>query len=159
MFVQGTEYTVYGGEAFPKTTGIQDTDSQSGPKKTSQKTDDGLGKDAFFKILIAQLTHQDPLNPLQDRDFIAQMAQFTTVEQLANVAKVVEEMATVNKGTAVSYIGRNVSFYDEKGQLQAGKVEAVRFDEKKGVMLVLSDLSGISSKKIEIGMREVLAVA
>src|SRR5690625_5888226 len=41
-----------------------------------------LGKDEFLKILITQLQHQDPLNPMDDRDFISQMATFSSLEQM-----------------------------------------------------------------------------
>ncbi|MDL2316438.1 flagellar hook assembly protein FlgD [Desulfovibrio sp. OttesenSCG-928-A18] len=49
-------------------------------------------KDTFLKLLVAQLTHQDPLNPVEDTDFIAQLAQFTTVEELQNINKGVESI-------------------------------------------------------------------
>jgi len=44
-----------------------------------------MDKDAFLKILMTQLQHQDPMSPLQDKDFIAQMAQFSSVEQLGGL--------------------------------------------------------------------------
>ncbi|MCL1890228.1 MAG: flagellar hook assembly protein FlgD, partial [Desulfovibrionaceae bacterium] len=44
-------------------------------------------KDMFLKLLVAQLTHQDPLNPVEDKEFIAQLAQFTSVEELQNIGK------------------------------------------------------------------------
>lgn len=49
-------------------------------------------KDTFLKLLVAQLTHQDPLNPVEDKEFIAQLAQFTTVEELQNINKGVEDL-------------------------------------------------------------------
>jgi flagellar basal-body rod modification protein FlgD len=54
--------------------------------KTKDKDSTTLGKDDFLKILITQLQNQDPTQPLQDKEFIAQMAQFTSVEQLTNMA-------------------------------------------------------------------------
>ncbi len=45
-----------------------------------------LGQDAFLKLLITQLQHQDPLNPLDDQAFIAQLAQFSSLEKLTEMA-------------------------------------------------------------------------
>jgi len=62
-----------------------------------------LDKDAFIKLLLVQLQHQDPLNPMEDRDFIAQMAQFTSLEQMQNMN------AAYAKSQAYDMIGREVS--------------------------------------------------
>jgi flagellar basal-body rod modification protein FlgD len=54
---------------------------------TSFEEKNQLGKDAFLKILVTQLKNQDPLEPLKDREFIAQMTQFSSLEQLTNLGK------------------------------------------------------------------------
>ena len=45
----------------------------------------GMGKDAFLQLLVNQLRNQDPLNPVNDKEFLAQMAQFSTLEQMQNL--------------------------------------------------------------------------
>lgn len=51
-----------------------------------------LDKDAFLKLLTTQLANQDPLNPMEDREFIAQLAQFSSLEQMQNINKNIEIM-------------------------------------------------------------------
>jgi flagellar basal-body rod modification protein FlgD len=68
-----------------------------------------LGKDEFLKILITQLTNQDPTEPMQDREFIAQMAQFSTLEQMTNMSSQFERLGgLLQSGQAVSLLGKDV---------------------------------------------------
>jgi len=100
-----------------------------------------LDKDAFLRLLITQLANQDPTNPIEDREFIAQMAQFSSLEQMVNISKQMEKMAATNQTLAVSYIGRVVAFYQDSGDPSLPPVEmaalvtAVWFDPKEGVIL------------------------
>lgn len=57
-------------------------DQENAKKLKNQEVD----KDAFLKLFMTQLQHQDPLSPMDNKDFIAQMAQFSSVEQLTNIA-------------------------------------------------------------------------
>jgi flagellar basal-body rod modification protein FlgD len=61
-------------------------------KTTSSNND--MSKDMFLKILTTQLSHQDPLSPLEDKDFIAQMAQFSSLEQLNSISQTLENTST-----------------------------------------------------------------
>ncbi len=113
------------------------TSTQSTSAALSSATQD-LGKDAFLKLLIAELSNQDPLNPMEDREFISQMATFSSLEQMQNMNKTLESMADANKFSAVSYIGKAVSFVQGEGedaQQVAAIVNSIWFDDAKGTIL------------------------
>jgi len=99
----------------------------SNVKKAAAKSND-MGKDQFLSILVAQLRNQDPMNPMSDTDFIAQMAQFTSVEQLSNMS---DELALIrqNIGSASSLIGKTVTWnqFDEAGKViqKSGVVDSI----------------------------------
>src|SRR3954471_9632048 len=72
-----------------------------------------LGKDTFLKLLAAQLQHQNPLNPTDDQQFLAQMAQMSTVEQVTNLVQGQQQATRSQQMTeAVSLIGRTVTWLD-----------------------------------------------
>ena len=68
-----------------------------------------LGKDAFLQLLVTQLRNQNPLEPLSNTEYIAQMAQFTSVEQLMNLATEMSALRN-NLGIASSLIGKVVEW-------------------------------------------------
>ncbi len=93
----------------------------NGTKKPAQN----LGKDDFLKILITQLQHQDPTKPMEDREFIAQMAQFSSLEQMTNMSTQFTELTGALKGSqAMNLIGRNVEVVHGDHSV-SGTVEAV----------------------------------
>ncbi len=68
-----------------------------------------LGKDDFIKILITQLANQDPTSPMEDKEFIAQMAQFSSLEQMTNMAQDFSKLASMfSNSEAVSSLGKQV---------------------------------------------------
>ena len=94
-----------------------------------------LDKDAFLRLLITQMKYQDPLNPMDDRDFLAQMAQFTALEQMQNLNK------AFTQTQAYSMIGKSVYAYfldpltDEYVEV-AGQVNAVTTKNGEAYLLV-----------------------
>jgi flagellar basal-body rod modification protein FlgD len=93
----------------------------------SKSADNGaMGKDQFLKLFVAQLQHQDPMNPMQDGEFMGQMASFSTLEQVSNLAAANERIAaSLTSNSAVGLIGRTVSYVDENDEIQTGKVDKV----------------------------------
>ncbi len=66
---------------------ISNKKSNSSNETESQNNTGTLDKDAFLELLVTQLQNQDPLNPMEDKEFIAQMAQFSSLEQIQNLDK------------------------------------------------------------------------
>ena len=78
-----------------------------------------LGKDDFLKLLTTQLQHQDPLNPMDDKDFIAQMTQFSTLEQITNMS---DGMTRLN---SANLLGQTVDYQLADGTTGEGSVSSV----------------------------------
>lgn len=100
------------------------TTTTSTTSAVTTATNDQLGKDAFLKLLVAELSNQDPMNPMDDREFISQMATFSELEQMQNMNKTLETMVDANKFSAVNYIGKAVAFTKGNGE-EAEQVAAI----------------------------------
>ena len=86
----------------------------------------GLGKDDFLKLLVGQLQHQDPSNPTGDSDFIGQMAQFSMLEQLANLADATHALTDqTTTAQTLGLLGHTVAYTGADGTTATGLVEAV----------------------------------
>lgn len=85
-------------------------------KKTAMTGNSTLGKDAFLKILMTQLQNQDPTKPMDDSQFIAQMAQFSSLEQMTNLTEAFKEFASVQEQSQMiefsSFVGKNVKWHE-----------------------------------------------
>ena len=94
-----------------------------------------LGKEDFLKILLTQLAHQDPTAPMEDKEFIAQMAQFSSLEQMTNMAADFARMAHMLKVTEASTsLGKSVEINLEDDIVQ-GVVRAVTRDETPQILV------------------------
>jgi len=98
----------------------------SGVKETYSQGTSSLGKDDFLKLLTAQLSHQDPLDPMEDREFIAQMASFSELEQMTNLNTTMTNLAN---GQVLSQyaplVGKNVEGIDTNGEPLSGTVNSI----------------------------------
>ncbi len=94
-----------------------------------------LGKDDFLKLLLTQLTNQDPTSPMEDTQFISQMAQFSSLEQMTNMNESFKKMVSViNSSQAASTLGKSVEI-DIGDSTARGMVEATSFGENPQVMV------------------------
>lgn len=97
-----------------------------------------LGKDEFIKILMTQLQNQDPLNPMEDRDFIAQMATFSSLEQMMNMASSIDLLVQNQLVSPViqysHMIGKEVSYesVDKDGKKEIITSSVVAVSHKDG---------------------------
>ncbi len=100
--------------------------TQNQQKKTGTSS---LGKDDFLKILMTQLQNQDPLNPLQDKDFVAQMATFSTLEQITNLGASMDKFVNFAKQNqlleASALIGKTVTYLNDQQQEQSARIQSV----------------------------------
>jgi len=109
-----------------------------------------LGKDAFLKILMTQLQNQDPLNPMEDKDFIAQMASFSSLEQMTNLnqtfTKFIDSQIQNQVISFHQFVGKDVTWHtieypkDKKADpiVHTGKgtIQSVQFVEGSAVFIL-----------------------
>lgn len=105
------------------------TDINSAGSKGKKKMD----RDAFFKLLITQLKNQDPLKPMKNKEFVSQMAQFSSLEQMNNMNENMNKFMDVQKINQNSaLIGKTVEkevTQDDKTKSIKGEVVKVSFEE------------------------------
>ena len=134
---------------------------QVGPKISTTNDNSSLGKDAFLQILITQLQNQDPTSPMDDREFIAQMAQFSSLEQMQNMTKAMENLLSSQQETQLmsytNFIGKEVKWHELTEGLDAnnapitiegaGVIKELKFAEGEP-MFVLEDGKELSPGNI-----------
>lgn len=107
----------------------QEVDSfNKGLRQGGRKVTGTLGKDDFLRLLVVQLEHQDPTNPLDDKEFIAQMAQFSALEQMTQMNGYLEKMIHgYRSNLTYSLLGRQVEVLDEStGRTVSGVVSEIQ---------------------------------
>jgi len=98
--------------------------SSSTSSVLSSAGESALGKDDFMMLLVTELINQNPLDPMDNKEFVSQMAQFSTLEQMTNMSSSIDTMTASNisamKSMQISMIGKNVTatidnpLYDEE---------------------------------------------
>lgn len=115
--------------------GAIDTGTQNNSSTTTKKSNDELGKNEFLNLLVTQMRYQNPMEPMEDKEFIAQMAQFSSLEQMQNMNASMQTTlqqlqymnGTLLTSQASSMIGKEITWTDENKLEQSGVVSAVKF--------------------------------
>ena len=104
------------------------TTGMFGPTGTTPGAAGAADKEMFLQLLVAQMRYQDPMNPTDSSQFLAQSAQFTALEKMQDVADKTAQLfqAQVSVG-ASGFIGKTVSWTDSDGVKQTGSVHGVTF--------------------------------
>jgi flagellar basal-body rod modification protein FlgD len=118
-------------------TGIGGTSSNSGTTGETKLASSVFDGDAFMKLLLTQLRYQDPMNPMKDQEFMAQLAQMNTLSEMQKLNTNIEAMSETQSLTqGASLIGKAVQASTDSGDPTYGVVQAVRVQGNK----VLLDL-------------------
>ena len=109
--------------SIPATGGATGTD----PTAAAVSNPNGsLGKDDFLKLLVTQLQNQDPMNPMDEKDFMGQMAQFSTLEQITNLVTATNSTGFAGQvSQSVALIGHQVTWSTSDGTSGSGQVQTV----------------------------------
>ena len=104
-------------------------------------------QDTFLKLLVAQLKYQDPSNPADSTQFLAQTAQFTQVEKLGQIAGMMQAQQLIG---ASALVGRTVTYQDATGVTQTGVVTTVKLNGDSEPTLVVGNTDVQLSKVTEV---------
>lgn len=137
--------------------GLNSVQSEANQQAVSQSNDE-MGKDQFLQLLVAQLQNQDPLNPMDSTDFTAQLAQFSSLEELQNVNGNLENISAIqsslNNSQAVSFIGKVVTSSGSEFEKKNGVSDKIYFNLKDDAAVVnigIYDESGEFVRAIQAG--------
>jgi len=119
-------------ERFDLDKAVRDFNLSVNPDRQPQQS---LGKDDFLSILITQLKYQDPSAPMEDKQFIAQMAQFSTLEQMTGMAANFSKLTAMLMGNEASTsLGKAVEIVEGERVIQ-GVVQAVTRGETPEILV------------------------
>ena len=127
-------------------------------KIETKESKSSLGQSDFLTLLMAQLKHQDPLNPMDNTDFTAQMAQFSSLEQLMNINKSLETLTESSSASgaaqAMALIGKEITAKGSSVQVENGSASDIVFnleDTAAEGAVVIEDEYGNVVRKIDLG--------
>ncbi len=120
-----------------------------------------MDQDTFLTILVAQLTHQDPLNPMEDTQMTSQLAEFSSLEQLTNINDGIQSLGNSMQQSdmlsAVSFIGREVKAEGYKISMEEGNPSTIYYgfgEPVSKIMMNIYDSEGAIIRTIELGSKQ-----
>jgi len=115
---------------------------------------DAMGKDDFLKLLIAQLSAQDPLDPMEAQEFSAQLAQFSGLEQMTNVnsnLEILQKLETALQNTSsVNLIGKIVESYGNTFNHSENAAETLSYSLASDAEVVRIDIFDIEGNQVDV---------
>lgn len=108
---------------------------------SNKKTTNTMGKNEFLKILAAELQHQDPTNPASNTEFVAQLAQFSSLEQLQTIASSISSMSVMQ---SAGLIGKT-AVVEANGTSITGKVESILIQDSVPYAVINGNYIPVSS--------------
>jgi flagellar basal-body rod modification protein FlgD len=136
--------------------GLDNVASRGG--QTTATASDGMGKNDFLRLLVVQLQAQDPLNPMDATAFTAQLAQFSSLEQLQNMNSTLNGIGTsqtvLTNSQAVGFIGKTVTAVGDQIQVAQGSSDPLRFSlgtDAAGVYVKIYNAQGNFIRNLECG--------
>jgi len=131
--------------------------AEASPSASAKKD---LGRDDFLTLLVAQLKHQDPLNPLESTEFTSQLAQYSSLEQLFNVNENLDLISSgqenASKLQALNFIGKEIVAEGENLLLEQDETSMGSFnlDEAADCSVLITDADGSYVRQISLGSLE-----
>jgi len=117
-----------------------------------------MGKDDFLHLLVAQLEAQDPMNPMDSTGFTAQLAQFSSLEQLQNInsnlGSISNSQSILTNSQAVSFIGQTITAVGDTFQVNNGQSQDLQFSmngDAAGLYARIYDAQGSFVRQLEVG--------
>ncbi|MDR1397441.1 MAG: flagellar hook assembly protein FlgD [Desulfarculales bacterium] len=144
-------------DALGNNTHVLYTETETTIKDTGTET--GMGQDAFMKMFLAQMTNQNPLDPMDNTDFTAQLAQFSSLEKLTLIADSLAGFGRLEeayaKTQALSYLGREVTVSGGTMPLIGGYSNSVLFnvDSPAYVYMRITDPNGQVVANRDLGLK------
>jgi flagellar basal-body rod modification protein FlgD len=140
------------------TSSTSSINSSSSTESTSDSST--LDKDAFLKLLITELQNQNPLEPMDNQDFVNQMVQFQNMEQMSNMSESLQSflgtLSSTTKLQASSVVGKYAVIEGNEMELSSGYAEQILYsmDSEGTVMITIEDENGTVVRTELLGYKE-----